>query len=120
VAKRSAHRCAARAHAGGREPDFTRDYYDSAKRYIGNAVQVFFKRRSRHQAHRRGLSDRASPAARGRLPVLRKKFEGGVRGHFGDEQAGQIMRIVCGSQRAGGMPVNDMMSALVHTGGAGT
>ena len=27
----------------GENRDFTRDYYDPAKRYIGNAVQVFFR-----------------------------------------------------------------------------
>ncbi len=41
---------------------FTQDYYAADKRYIGNAVQVFFQRRQLDAARRGGLSDRPPQA----------------------------------------------------------
>src|SRR5450432_842151 len=72
--------------------DFTRDYYDPAKRYIGNAIQLFFRDGSSSQrvAVDYPIGHRLRRAEG--LPLLRAKFEAAVRGHFGDEQAGQIVR----------------------------
>ncbi|HEY1724821.1 MAG TPA: bifunctional 2-methylcitrate dehydratase/aconitate hydratase [Steroidobacteraceae bacterium] len=94
-------------------PDFTRDYYDPARRFIGNAVQVFFRDGS---ATRRVAVDypvgHRLRRAQG-LPLLQRKFEGGVRGHFGAAQAERIVQ--CFSDRAAleGMAVSDMMSILI-------
>jgi 2-methylcitrate dehydratase len=96
--------------------DFTRDYYDPAKRYIGNAVQVFFHG---GQATRRVAVDypigHRLRRAEG-LPLLKRKFEASVREHFGHEQAEQILRRFFDRAALEAMPVSDMMSTLIHTG----
>ena len=98
--------------------DFTRDYYDPAKRYIGNAVQVFFRdgKATRRVAVDYPIGHRLRRAEG--LPLLKRKFEAGVRGHFGAEQAAQILRHFSDRATLEAMPVSDMMSALIHTGGA--
>ena len=89
VARRSARRCAARAHARARRtPQFTRDYYAADKRYIGNALQVFFRDGSNHPARAGGLSHRPPPAAR--------RGHSDARGEIRDGRAGAL------SGRAGG------------------
>jgi 2-methylcitrate dehydratase len=95
---------------------FTRDYYDPARRFIGNAVQVYFRggRATRRIAVDYPIGHRLRRTEG--LPVLRQKFEGGVRGHFGPEQADRIIRMFADRTALAGMPVNDMMTALVHTG----
>jgi 2-methylcitrate dehydratase len=96
--------------------DFTRDYYDAAKRYIGNSVQVFFRggRATRRVAVDYPIGHRLRRAEG--LPLLRQKFEGGVRGHFGGEQADRIVKLFADRAALAEMPVNDMMAALVHSG----
>jgi 2-methylcitrate dehydratase len=95
---------------------YTRDYYDPAKRFIGNAVQVYF--RGGRATRRIGVDYPIGHRLRREegLPVLRQKFESGVRGHFGAEQAGRIIKMFADRAALEGMPVNDMMTALIHTG----
>jgi 2-methylcitrate dehydratase len=97
-------------------PAFTRDYYDPAKRYIGNAVQVFFRG---GQATRRVAVDypigHRLRRAEG-LPLLKRKFEASVRAHFGHDQAEQILLRFADRAALEAMPVSVMMSALIHTG----
>src|SRR5450631_1836097 len=95
--------------------DFTRDYYDPARRYIGNAIQLFFRdgTNSRRVAVDYPIGHRLRRAEG--LPLLKRKFEAGVRGHFGDEQAGQIVRRFFDRAALEAMPVSDMMSALIYT-----
>jgi 2-methylcitrate dehydratase len=97
-------------------PDFTRDYYDSVKRFIGNSVQVFFRggRATRRVAVDYPIGHRLRRAEG--LPLLCQKFEAGVRGHFGAAQADRIVKLFADRAALEGMPVNDMMAALVHTG----
>ncbi len=45
---------------------FTQDYYAADKRYIGNAMQVFFRDGTLDAARARRLPDRPSQAPRGR------------------------------------------------------
>ncbi|MBV8343196.1 MAG: bifunctional 2-methylcitrate dehydratase/aconitate hydratase, partial [Gammaproteobacteria bacterium] len=71
-------------------PTFTREYYDPDKRYIGNAVQVFFRGGSVTErvqvdypiGHRKRRAEG--------MPVLVKKFETSVSAHFGPKQAERI------------------------------
>jgi 2-methylcitrate dehydratase len=97
--------------------DFTRDYYDSAKRYIGNSVQVFFKggRATQRIAVDYPIGHRLRRAEG--IPLLKKKFEGGVRGHFGAEQADKIIKLFADRSRTESLPVHDLLTALVHAGG---
>ncbi|EQD63368.1 2-methylcitrate dehydratase, partial [mine drainage metagenome] len=63
-------------------PQFTRDYFDAGKRYIGNSVQVFYKDGSHSEkvaidypiGHRKRRAEG--------IPVLLQKFEGALRGHL--------------------------------------
>jgi 2-methylcitrate dehydratase len=96
--------------------DFTRDYYDPARRYIGNAIQLFFRdgSSSRRVAVDYPIGHRLRRAEG--LPLLQRKFEASVRGHFDSAASAQILR--CFSDRAAleAMAVSDMMAALIHTG----
>ena len=97
---RASTRCARRMQVVENR-DFTRDYYDPAKRFIGNAVQVFFTRRQLHASGlrstiRSGIACGAPKA----LPLLRQKFEAGVRGHFGADAGRADPAAVCRSRGA--------------------
>src|SRR5208337_4929297 len=89
---------------------FTREYYDPSKRYIGNAVQVFFKDGTSSPrvevnypiGHRKRRAEG--------MPVLQKKFEASVAAHFGAKQTEAIKRMF--AARAA-MPVSDFMAQLV-------
>jgi 2-methylcitrate dehydratase len=95
--------------------DFTRDYYDPARRYIGNAVQVFFRdgEATRRVAVDYPIGHRLRRAEG--LPVLRRKFEAAVREHFGEGQAARILRCFANRVALEAMSVNELMSALVHS-----
>jgi 2-methylcitrate dehydratase len=97
---------------------FTQEYYASDKRYIGNAVQVFFRDGSstpRVQVdfpigHRKRRAEG--------MPVLVRKFEGSVDAHFPAKQALAIKTLFAKREQLGSVPVNELMAALV-TSGAG-
>jgi 2-methylcitrate dehydratase len=75
-------------------PQFTKDYFDAEKRYIGNSVQVFFADGSKTEkvsidypiGHRRRRAEG--------IPVLLKKFEAALAGHL---PAHQVQRILTAS-----------------------
>jgi 2-methylcitrate dehydratase len=94
-------------------PDFTRDYHDPAKRYIGNAVQVFFRDGSCTERvvidYPLGHRLRRAEA----LPALHAKFASAVRGHFGAAQAARIIELFANPERLASMMVGDLMAALV-------
>jgi 2-methylcitrate dehydratase len=96
-------------------PEFTRDYHDPAKRYIANALQVFFNDGS---ASERVLIDyplghrlRRAEA----LPLLHAKFAAAVRGHFATEQAAQIIELFAHRERLEALAVGELMAALVQS-----
>ena len=95
--------------------EFTRAYYDPARRYIGNAIQLFFRdgSSSRRVAVDYPIGHRLRRAEG--LPLLQRKFEASVRGHFGSEQTGEILRRFSDRAALEAMPVSDLMSALIHT-----
>jgi 2-methylcitrate dehydratase len=87
-------------------PQFTRDYFDPARRYIGNSVQVFFKDGSSTEkvsidypiGHRKRRDEG--------IPVLLQKFEAAVRGHLPANQAGAIMAAVKDPAQFDAMPLH--------------
>jgi 2-methylcitrate dehydratase len=97
-------------------PDFTRDYYAPDKRYIGNALQVFFADGSataRVQVdfpigHRKRRAEG--------MPVLVKKFEAAVAAHFPAKQAERIRALFARCAQLDAVPVNELMAALVTNG----
>src|SRR5690242_13193580 len=95
---------------------FTQEYYASDKRYIGNAVQVFFRDGS-HTArvqvdfpigHRKRRAEG--------MPVLVKKFETSVDAHFKPKQAERIRALFSTPSTLDPMPVNELIAALVTNG----
>jgi 2-methylcitrate dehydratase len=94
-------------------PKFTAEYYAPDKRYIGNAVQVFFKDGSATGrievdypiGHRKRRAEG--------MPVLVKKFESSVDAHFGAKQAQAIKTLFTKRSELDALPVNELMAALV-------
>jgi len=99
-------------------PTFTREYADPDKRYIGNAVQVFFRDGSatpRVQVdypigHRKRRTEGT--------PLLVKKFETSVDAHFGAKQAERIKALFATPKSLDVLPVNELVAALVTNGSA--
>jgi 2-methylcitrate dehydratase len=92
---------------------FTQEYYDPNKRYIGNAVQVFFKDGTASQrvqvdypiGHRRRREEG--------MPVLVKKFEASVAEHFGPKQTESIKAMFVDRAALAAMPVSEFVAKLV-------
>jgi 2-methylcitrate dehydratase len=97
-------------------PAFTADYYAPDKRYIGNAVQVFFKDGSCTErvavdfpmGHRRRRAEGK--------PILVKKFEASVAAHFEPKQAALIQATFADKRKLLGMPVNEFVATMVKNG----
>jgi 2-methylcitrate dehydratase len=95
---------------------FTTEYYAADKRYIGNALQVFFKDGSASErvqvdypiGHRRRRAEG--------MPVLVKKFESSVDAHYSAKQAERIKSLFRASAQLDALPVNELMAALVTNG----
>jgi 2-methylcitrate dehydratase len=94
-------------------PRFTEDYYAADKRYIGNAVQVFFNDGSATErvevefpiGHRRRREEG--------IPVLVGKFRDSLRPKLSDAQF-EALDELCGDQgRLEQTPVQDFMALLV-------
>jgi 2-methylcitrate dehydratase len=92
---------------------FTREYYAADKRYIGNAVQVFFKDGTSSPrvevdypiGHRKRRVEG--------MPVLVKKFEASVAAHFGPKQTESIKKMFADQTALAAMPVSDFVAKLV-------
>ena len=92
---------------------YTRDYFDADKRYIGNAVQVFFKDGSSTEnievhfpiGHRKRRDEG--------IPVLKKKFESSVSGKLGSGQWDKLNVLCADHAKLAATPVDDFMALLV-------
>ena len=94
-------------------PQFTRDYYDPAKRAIGNAVQVFFTDGTATAlviveypiGHRRRRAEG--------LPLLRQKFRDALATRFPVERVEQIVSLCHESAQFDETPVSEFVDRLV-------
>jgi 2-methylcitrate dehydratase len=94
-------------------PTFTQEYYAPEKRYIGNAVQVFFKDGSSSAriavdypiGHRKRRAEG--------MPVLVKKFEASVAAHFAAKQTEAIKKMFADRTALLALPVTDFMAQMV-------
>jgi 2-methylcitrate dehydratase len=92
---------------------FTEEYYAADKRFIGNAVQVFFKDGSMTErvaidvpiGHRKRRAEG--------VPLLKKKFEASVVAHFSPKQSEAIKALFADRQRLERLPVNEFVSSIV-------
>jgi 2-methylcitrate dehydratase len=90
-------------------PQFTKDYFDSGKRYIGNSVQVFFKDGTCTEkvsadypiGHRKRRAEG--------IPLLLKKFEGALRGHLPAHRVKTILMATADSAKLDATPVQDFL-----------
>ncbi len=97
-----------------RENDvFTRDYFDPAKRYIGNAVQVFFKdgTRTERVAVNVPLGHRERRAEG--IPVLEQKFIDSVSPKLAERQWDNLAKLAAEPGKLAGTDVDDFMALLV-------
>jgi 2-methylcitrate dehydratase len=92
---------------------FTRDYYDPAKRYIGNAMQVIFKDGSSTDrveveypiGHRKRRAEG--------IPALVRKFEQSLKGKLSERQFKALKSLSTDQQRLEATPVDEFMALLV-------
>jgi 2-methylcitrate dehydratase len=92
---------------------FTRDYYDAEKRYIGNAVQVFFKDGTATArvevefpiGHRKRRQEG--------IPVLVSKFESSLAGKLATGQFDRLTDLCADQAGLEKTPVDDFMALLV-------
>ncbi|HEY5803934.1 MAG TPA: bifunctional 2-methylcitrate dehydratase/aconitate hydratase [Lysobacter sp.] len=94
------------------EPRFTRDYYDPDKRYIGNAVQVFFKDGT--------SSDKVSidyPVGHRRrrgegIPLLMAKFDAAIEAKLPARQVATLRALMSEPGQLMAQPVTGLMDLL--------
>jgi 2-methylcitrate dehydratase len=92
---------------------FTEEYYAADKRYIGNAVQVFFKDgSSTERAHVDFPIGHRKRRAEG-IPVLKQKFDASVTAHFTPAQTEKIKAAFADRARLEATPVHEFVAALV-------
>ncbi|MDP9088915.1 MAG: bifunctional 2-methylcitrate dehydratase/aconitate hydratase [Pseudomonadota bacterium] len=92
---------------------FTQDYYSADKRYIGNAVQVFFNdgTSSPRVAVDFPIGHRKRRAEG--MPVLVKKFQDSVAAHFPPKQTESIQSMFSDHRTLAAMPISDFVAKLV-------
>lgn len=92
---------------------YTQDYFDADKRYIGNAIQVFFKDGSSTDkievhfpiGHRKRREEG--------IPVLIKKFETSVSGKLADGQWNTLNALCTNKEKLAATPVDEFMALMV-------
>jgi len=91
------------------DPQFTKDYFDPGRRYIGNSVQVFFTDGTSTDkvsidypiGHRKRRGEG--------IPVLLEKFEAAIRGHLPAHRVKAILEATKDSARLDAMPIQDFL-----------
>ncbi len=95
------------------EPRYSREYLESDKRSIANAIQVFFKDGSNTEkieveypiGHRRRRAEG--------IPVLEQKFLSNLRTRFPEQRCQQIMALCLDKAKLEAMPVNEFMEMFI-------
>ena len=90
-------------------PQFTKDYFDPDKRYIGNSVQVFFKDGSKTEkvsidypiGHRKRRAEG--------IPVLLAKFADALAGHLPGRQVERILGLSADAERLDRTPIHRLV-----------
>jgi 2-methylcitrate dehydratase len=95
-------------------PQFTADYYAADKRFIGNAIQVFFRDgTSTERVHVDCPIGHRRRRAEG-YPVLVKKFESSIAAVFPERQCRRIQALFADAGRLDGMPVDEFVAEFVR------
>ncbi len=93
-------------------PDFTRDYFDPDKRYIGNAITVHYSDGSQSEriqvdfpiGHRRRRAEG--------IPVLERKFDSALRQVFPRGRADRLRELFADSSQLDNTSFNEFMTYL--------
>jgi 2-methylcitrate dehydratase len=90
-------------------PQFTKDYFDPDKRYIGNSIQVFFKDGSSTDKvsidYPIGHRNRRAEG----IPVLVQKFEDALAGHLPARRVRQIVELTQDPARFEAMAIHEFL-----------
>jgi 2-methylcitrate dehydratase len=92
---------------------FTQEYYDAHKRFIGNAVQVFFKDGSASARVQVDFPIGHRKRREEGMPVLVKKFETSAAAHFNPKQTEAIKAMFADRRALAAMPVSEFVAGLV-------
>jgi len=95
---------------------FTQGYYDPQKRYIGNAVQVFYKDGSSSERVEVEFPIGHRKRRKEGIPVLVAKFERSIRDRLTAEQFSALTALCEDQQKLENTPVNEFMALLVQAG----
>jgi 2-methylcitrate dehydratase len=95
---------------------FTREYYDAGKRYIGNALQVFFRDGSHTErvqvdfpvGHRKRRAEG--------LPLMQEKYRDSVNALYPPKQQPLVQGLFADAGKLDAMPVQQFTAALVRNG----
>ena len=94
-------------------PQFTADYFDPEKRYIGNSIQVFFKDGTSTEKvsidYPIGHRNRRGEG----IPVLLEKFEAALGGHLPARRVQQILALTQDTSRFESTPVHRFLDLFV-------
>jgi 2-methylcitrate dehydratase len=93
-------------------PQFTKDYFDPDKRYIGNSVQVFFKDGSATERVQVDFPIGHRERRDEGIPVLMKKFEDTLARRYPRRRAQQILELSADVTRFEATPLNEFMDLL--------
>ena len=97
-------------------PKFTEDYYAADKRYIGNAVQVFFRDGSSSERVQVDVPIGHRQRRAEGMPVLVRKFEAAVNARFQPRQAERVKAMFAKPAGLDALPVNEFVAAMVTNG----
>ena len=97
-------------------PTFTEEYYAPDKRYIGNAVQVFFRDGSRSDRVQVDLPIGHRKRRAEGMPVLVTKFQAAVGANFPPKQAERLKTLFAKPAALDPLPVNELVAAMVTNG----
>jgi 2-methylcitrate dehydratase len=94
-------------------PQFTKDYFDPDKRYIGNALQIFFRDGSKTErvaidypiGHRKRRGEG--------IPMLMRKFADALGGHLPGRRVERILELVNDPARLASLPVPHWLDLFV-------
>jgi 2-methylcitrate dehydratase len=92
---------------------FTQEYYASDKRFIGNAVQVFFKDGSCSERVEVNFPVGHRKRREEGIPLLVEKFQSSVAAHFSAKQTESIKSMFADHKALAAMPVSDFLAKLV-------
>ena len=92
---------------------FTKDYFDPSKRYIGNALQVFFKDGSSTDRVEVNFPIGHRERRDEGIPALKQKFVDSVSPKLADGQWAQLETLCADRDKLADTDVDDFMALLV-------